>query len=417
MASPPVEDGALLTDGERIVAAGTFTALRHASAEVVDFGDAILLPPLVNAHTHLELTHFPRWAEEAGEGSEPRSFVDWILRVIRVKRRLDPAVLLPSIAAGIAESLRSGTGAVGDILSWLPGSEIHRSSPLRGRLFLELLGRAPDALHRLEGLAAAVAKGRIGELEPGVAPHSLYNLSADALEATYREALRHRWPITTHLAESSAETDFLAESRGEIAEKLFPAVGWGERVPTPSHRSPVEFLADRGGLFPGHLLAHGVHVGEDDVKHLAGTDAVVVLCPRSNDRLGVGKAPVALYLRAGVPLALGTDSRASCDSLSLWDEVAFARTAFAGEIDPARLLSIATRGGARALGLEGQMGVFAPGWGAHFQLLAPPVLPPAAELAEFLCAPGRTAEVASLFLGGRDVLQTPGDPPIIPLSS
>lgn len=415
IATPPLEDGALLIEGRRIVAVGPFAELRHASAELVDFGDAIILPPLANAHTHLELTHFPRWAEEAGEGSEPGSFVDWILRVIRVKRFLDPTRLAPSLSDGIAEALCSGTGAVGDILSWRPGREVHGTSPLRGRLFLELLGLDPEGVRQSLATALDMAvEGRTAFMEPGLAPHSPYNLTGELLDDIYAEARRRSLPVTTHLAESPAERTFLAESGGEIATRLYPAVGWGGRIPVPARRSPVEYLADRGGLFPGHLLAHGVQVGEDDVRSLAVAGVTVVLCPRSNARLGVGKAPVASYLRSGVPLALGTDSRASCDSLSVWDEIAFARSTFAGEIDPSELLDIATRGGAQALGLEGEMGVLAAEEGAHFQVLAPAALPRPGELVEFLCAPGRTGEVAALYLGGTDVLQTLGHPPIIP---
>jgi cytosine/adenosine deaminase-related metal-dependent hydrolase len=106
-----------------------------------------------------------------------------------------------------------------------------------------------------------------------------------------------------------------------------------------------------------------------------------------------------------VPLALGTDSLASCDTLSLWDEIAFARSWFEGLLSPPQLLTMATRNGASALGLGGEMGVLEAHRGAHFQVLVPPSLPPAADLAEFLCSPGRSAEVAALYLDGRDVLQ------------
>jgi cytosine/adenosine deaminase-related metal-dependent hydrolase len=121
--------------------------------------------------------------------------------------------------------------------------------------------------------------------------------------------------------------------------------------------------------------------------------------------LGVGRAPVEWYLEQGVPLALGTDSLASCDSLSLWDEIAFARSWFAGRLSPPQLLTMATRNGAAALGLGSEMGELAANRGAHFQVLVPASLPPAAELDEFLCSPGRSAEVSALYLDGREVLQ------------
>ena len=142
---------------------------------------------------------------------------------------------------------------------------------------------------------------------------------------------------------------------------------------------------------PSTLLVHGVQVAEADVERIAASGAAVVLCPRSNVRLGVGLPPVELYRRHNVPLALGTDSLASCDSLSVWDEIAFVRERFVAILSPAEILDIATRGGARALGLEGEMGELAPGRGAHFQVIAPKGLPAASELEEFLCSSGCTA--------------------------
>jgi cytosine/adenosine deaminase-related metal-dependent hydrolase len=114
---------------------------------------------------------------------------------------------------------------------------------------------------------------------------------------------------------------------------------------------------------------------------------------------------VELYQAAGVPLALGTDSLSSSDSLSIWDEMAFARQWFGEQISCRQLLEAATISGGAALGLDREMGALAPGWGAHFQVLTPARLPSAALLEEFLCSPGRTAEVKALYLDGRNVLQ------------
>jgi cytosine/adenosine deaminase-related metal-dependent hydrolase len=151
------------------------------------------------------------------------------------------------------------------------------------------------------------------------------------------------------------------------------------------------------------LLVHGVQVDVADVQQIAAAGCGLVLCPRSNEQLGVGTAPAALYRRHHVPLALGTDSLASNDSLSLWDELAAARRLYP-ELTPRELLHMATAGGAALLGLSGEMGSLAPGGGAHFQLLRPASLPSLSELVEFLCTPGRSAEVTQLWLGGEEVL-------------
>jgi cytosine/adenosine deaminase-related metal-dependent hydrolase len=405
---PPIEDGAILVRDGRIVEVGKRNAMTAAfpRAAVVDFGDAILLPPLVNAHTHLELTHLPRWAKEMGEGEEPATFVDWILRVIRVKRSVDPKRYRPSLEEGIRLSLAAGTGAVGDILSCFAARHAYAAAPLRGRLFLETLGRDPARNRQLlRAIGAILDEGRIGQMEPGLSPHSSYTLSAEYLEEVFEFARRRKVASSIHFAEAPEETDFIADSGGPLARILYPFVGWRNLVPPPARRTPASYMAERGGLTPWNLLVHGVQVTDEDVERLARAGTTVVLCPRSNARLGVGKAPVGRYRAAGIPLALGTDSLASCDSLSLWDELAFACGRFTGEIAPEGLLAMATAQGARALGLEGEMGTLAPGAGAHFQVLTPSVLPRGEELLEFLCAPGRSAEVAALYLDGRDVLQ------------
>jgi cytosine/adenosine deaminase-related metal-dependent hydrolase len=406
IASAPLEDGALLVDGERIAAVGRFAELRRADAELVDCGDAVLLPPFANAHTHLELTHYSHWQSIVGEISTPGSFVDWILQVIRVKRRMVPNRYLLSLQEGIRLALASGTGAVGDILSCFPARTAYAMSPLKGRLYYETLGLDPARNQEiLRTIGDLLDKGRVGALEAGISPHSPYTLSAEYLEEIFDFARRRGVPVATHLAESVDEVAFLEGAEGPLARVLYPYVGWREMLPPPARRTPVAYLADRGGLVAGNLLIHGVQVTERDVGRLAQAGASIVLCPRSNARLGVGRAPVELYLEQGVPLALGTDSLASCETLSLWDEIAFARSWFEGRLSPPQLLTMATRNGATVLGLGGEMGVLEANRGAHFQVLVPPSLPPAADLEEFLCSPGRSAEVAALYLDGREVLQ------------
>lgn len=406
IAAEPIEDGALLVAAGRIVAVDRFSTLQGTATEIVDFGEAVLLPPFANAHTHLELTRFPRWQEEAADTGTPASFVEWILQVIRVKRQVETGCFLPSLQEGIQRSLAAGTGAVGDILSFFPARTAYANAPLKGRLYFETLGRAParnrEILRTIAGLLDA---GAVGSLAPGISPHAPYTLAAEYLEEIFAFARRRQVPLAIHLAESVDEVAFLHDSAGPLAQRLYPCVGWSEMIPPPARRSPVAYLADRGGLVAGNLLIHGVQVTPADVGRIAGSGATVVLCPRSNARLGVGRAPVELYLEQGVPLALGTDSLASCDTLSLWDEIAFARNWFDGRLSPRQLLTMATRNGATALGLKGEMGVLEANQGAHFQVLLPPKPPSRAELEEFLCSPGRTAEVHALYLDGRDVLQ------------
>jgi aminodeoxyfutalosine deaminase len=402
----PIEDGALWIRGGRIAAIGRRDEVRRLDpkASCTDFGDAILLPPLVNAHTHLELTSFPEWARTAGETLQAPAFVDWILKVVRIKRSLPPQAFAGSLAEGIRRSLLAGTGAVGDILSHFPARKAYSGCPLRGRIFLEVLGRSAERWDTLlESAGRILDEAPPGSLRFGLSPHSPYTLAEDYLRQTLDLARRRQLPVTIHLAESSDEAAFLAASAGPLAERFYPVVGWGELLPPAAGLSPVRYLEACGGLHSGVLLVHGVQVDGNDLPLVAQSGAPVVLCPRSNARLGVGRAPLVDYQAAGVLLALGTDSMASNDSLSIWDELAFAREWFAGMATPRQLLTMATLGGSRALGLGGEMGSLQEGWGGHFQVLAPHCLPPARELWDYLCG-GCGDDLHQLYLDGREVL-------------
>jgi len=402
MAGEPLEDGAVLVEAGRIVAVGPYATLRRHHAALIDCGDAILLPPLVNAHTHLELTDFPTWAAALADLAAGETFVDWIRRVVQVKRARSGDDFAASVKHGIAQSLAAGTGAVGDILSHFAACSAYAASPLRGRLFFETLGHDPARTQpQLQEIATLLAAGLCGRLLPGLAPHAPYSLSAAHLAATVAQALREQAPLTLHAAESREEVALIRAAAGPIAQVLYPLAGW--ELPSPQHSSPIAYLSRQGALTPGMLLVHGVQVDAADVALIAAAGCGMVLCPRSNARLGVGTAPAALYRQLGVPLALGTDSLASNDSLSLWDEIAAARRVYPA-FSPPELLHLATAGGAALLGLTGEMGTLHPGSGAHFQLLRPNSLPALAELAEFLASPGRSAEVAELFLDGEEVL-------------
>lgn len=394
--APLLEDGALLVAGGRIRAVGRYPSLRHTSAAVIDCGDAVILPPLVNAHCHLELSHFAQWSKACGETAAPADFVGWIRHLVRVRRQTGAEAIPASIAAGIQQLLASGTGAVGDILTSFAALAPLLASPLHGRIYFETLGLEEERFAPALAAAMTAASAVVSPWKSGLSPHSTYTVSDCHMERAVSAGL----PLAIHCGESPEETLFLQGGKGAIADELYIAAGWPlpERV---SGLSPVSWLAAHGALSPQTLLIHGVQVSAADAGQVAVSGATVVLCPRSNARLGVGIAPVRLYRETGVRLALGTDSLASNDSLSLWDELAFARVVYP-EFTPVELLAIATRGGARALGVA--MGELIVGAGAHFQLLRPVSLPAPAELAEFLCSPGRSAEVHSLWLNGHDVL-------------
>jgi len=405
--APPLEDGALLVMAGDVHAVGPYRELsaRFPKAVEVDFGDAVLLPPLVNAHTHLELTDFPAWAEAAGHAGSPASFVDWILDLVRIRREISNAQLAASLASGLQSSLSAGTGAIGDIFTSLGAVAAYRSSPLRGRIFAEILGHDPRAVSdRLAEILPLLADPPAQDLTWGLSPHAPYSLSASTIGQVFAFAADQGLQSVIHLAESLEESDLLENGTGDIAERLYTAAGWNPSAAPALGCSPVQALCRQGRLRPQDLVVHGVQVDAADVALLKKHECCVILCPRSNATLTVGKAPVAAYAAAGVPLALGTDSLASAQSLSIWEELAFASSWFAGQLAPRSWLQIATLGGARALRLQARLGQLSAGCEASFQVVSLPALPGLDELEEALCCAGREIAVQHLYLAARNVL-------------
>ena len=195
----------------------------------------------------------------------------------------------------------------------------------------------------------------------GLSPHAPYSLSEPLLEQCADLLHRTNLPATIHLAESSEEVAYIGLGLGPIASDLLPAVGRH----SPSHRvrgeSPIAFLA-RFGLLSERLLAvHTVHVGGSDLELLKQHGVALALCLRSNHHLRVGTAPLPRYLASRLRVGLGTDSLASNETLSLWDEMRFALTLYGGAVTAQQLVTMATLGGAAALGMAQAIGSLTPG--------------------------------------------------------
>lgn len=402
--APPLEGGALLADDGIILATGTNADLmrEYPQAEQIDFGDALIVPLLVNAHTHLELTDFPQWATDSGRNDDPSSFVDWILNLIKVKVKLDKKLYRKSVANGLEQSLRAGTGAIGDILAHHSTRDAYLGCSLEGVLYLETLGQKAEVITRIKAeLFDILDEQKVGTVELGLSPHSPYTISASYLRQIYDRCHSDRLRCTTHVAESPEEVEFLQHGRGEIAATFYPFVGWESHIPRTSGLSPVEYLQQQGGLFPQNLLVHGVQLTPMEIEILAAEQMHLALCPRSNARLKVGKAPAAELLKSGVKLCLGTDSLASCDSLSIWDEMAFAHQWFDGELDAPTLFHMATLGGAQALGLDHCLGSLEKGKKAGFQVLQPQTKVASGDVFDYFVSPDCAQDIVQVYHNGQ----------------
>jgi cytosine/adenosine deaminase-related metal-dependent hydrolase len=373
--------GAIAVFDGKIVAAGTPRDVERvlpAGFSRREFPGAALLPGLVNAHTHLQIPRLKIPGNDVPPGSS--LFVEWLLGVIAWKRKAPPEEFRRNFDAAAAEALFFGTTATGEIAG--PDVGVYESCPLRARVFAEGIGFASEAAAEvLTAVEAALSRleefaGREGgTVAPGVSPHSLYTVGPALLRSLGDLAVRKGIPACLHLAESPAEMEFLRTGGGEIASRLYPAVGkdvsWfrGVGMPVPKYLEGADLLRE------GLILVHNVHLTRKEIVTLRERGARFVLCPRSNAAHGNGAPDVTHFIDARIPFALGTDSLGSVPDLSVWEEMQETRALYRGglpEEDICRVLfRAATEYGAAALGLPG--GLLRAGRAADFIVADNPV--------------------------------------------
>ena len=343
--APPIEDGAVLVDAAgRIAAVGPNAAVPtpHA-ARPLHFPDAVLMPGLINCHTHLELTHL------AGQNREPE-FAKWIRGVRALKDATSPEGFYSAAVAGVKDGWARGVTCVAETGSTGAVTRALHDMGGRGIVYQEVFGpepsQVPASMAELETAVAQLRRLATPQLRIGVSPHAPYTVSAPLYEAVAGFARRERLPVAVHLAESQEETQFVMDGNGPFAE------AWRARgIAVVAHAcSPVEYLRQRGVLTPGVLCIHCVQVDDADVAILASAGVAIAHCPRSNRAHAHGAAPLGAFRTAGLRVGLGTDSVVSVGDLDLWAEAAAAGLNWN---DALRMLTIE---GARALGWEGEIG-------------------------------------------------------------
>ena len=358
MSGPVVRDGGVVFEGDLILAIDNAQVLkdRHLDvARLVDLGAAIILPGLINAHTHLELSS----CACGDPPTSPASFVDWILSMPRrigreVNQRADE-LFAASTKLGIEQCLRFGVTCVGDISQQMHVTRpILRDSPLRAVSFGEVLGLGKRRARFEELLPMAIDERDASErLRIGLSPHSPYTLEPDAIRRCVKIADERRLPLAIHLAETSFEREFLKDHAGPLQEMWERLGSWEDFLETYGG-SPVGFAQSLGLLDRPTVLAHVNYCDERDIALLALGRASVVYCPRTHRYFGHPRHKWQDMIGAGINVAIGTDSCASSPDLNLVDELRLLH-----EIEPyvpAKMLwQMATRNAARALGWEKEL--------------------------------------------------------------
>lgn len=336
--APPLEGGYVaVSDGVIAEVCGS----NPDRGPVTDLGDVILLPGLVNAHTHLEFSGLAKPL-----GTPGMSLPTWIRTVIADRGRGDRDAAA-AIAAGLRESAAAGVTTIGEIATSPTAIYDVDQSP-RSLLFQEAIGFSAG---RVDSVAAEMERRveAAGDAA-GISPHAPYTVHPQLLARLVDLAISKQLPIAMHLAESREELQLLREGAGPFQELLAERSMWdGATIPRGSR--PLDYLRQLARA-PRSLAIHGNYFAAEEIEFAAAQRErmSVVYCPRTHAYFGHEPYPLEEMLAAGVQVVLGTDSRASNPDLNLLSEVQFAAGRFPG-VDPAVLLRMATLNAATALGL------------------------------------------------------------------
>ena len=351
--------GVLLVEGSTVVAAGEPAQIGSVpEAAIESHAQSVLLPAMVNPHTHLDLSAL---APRPFEGD----FDTWLLAIGDMRRAQQAEDRRRDVQRGIELSLAGGTAWVGDIAGHghREAIEVLRSSPLEGTVFVEYFGLGANQSSTAESMQALVrdvAAQRDG-VRLGISPHAPYSCGAKVYEAALETGL----PMATHLAESLEEEEMLATASGPMRALCERLGAWNDSATMPGVH-PVLAMESLLAQRPS-IAVHLNYIEEEHVEVLARTGTHVIYCPRASDYFGhphAGRSEhrYAQLIDAGVPVALATDSLQCLDTpdrISPLDEMRHLHVRDGA--DPMMLLAMATVHGAQALDRDPREVTFAPG--------------------------------------------------------
>jgi 5-methylthioadenosine/S-adenosylhomocysteine deaminase len=323
VSAAPIENGAVAVRANLIAGVGSYAEIveRFPEFAIESLGEAIILPGLINAHTHLELTAMRGYLE-----NEERDFFAW-LRKLTIARleRMTPDDVLVSATWGACEAVRAGITRVDDASDSAPISmRALQDVGVRGVVYQESFGPDPRlAAENFDKLKIKVQELQATQNElvrAGISPHAPYTVCGPQLELIASLAKSESLPLMMHAAESEAEELFVRDGCGAFAEGLARReIEWN----APGV-STIQYLRQVGILETHPLLAHCIRVDDEDIETLRTSGAKVAHCPKSNAKLGHGRAPFAKFIAAGVAVGLGSDSVASNNTCDILEEARFA---------------------------------------------------------------------------------------------
>ncbi len=346
---PPIENGAVAVAEGKILRAGTYDDLKEKGikGELIDHGEGVLMPALVNAHAHLEIPPFTNLPAE--------DFVTWLKAVIEKKQTLTTEQVQQAEKNAHQMLKQAGTGLVGNIKNF---PVINPDKQINEVTFYEFLGLKKEIANKRWSIFGKFLHETNHQSPIYPAAHAPYSVHPEFLPKIKEVALSRKQIFSIHVAESEAENEFLLEGKGAL-RALLEEKGLLPDNFRPPQKRPVPYLAELGLLTPQTLCVHCVEINAEDIRILQRYGVKICLCPRSNYYLNLNHAPWPLLKQSGLLLCLGTDSLASNQDLNLFKEMVFLyeKNAFSAS----ELLEMATWRGSMALGQGHRFGTMFPG--------------------------------------------------------
>ncbi|CAN5415781.1 amidohydrolase [soil metagenome] len=367
ISAEPIENGAVAIEKDKIIAVGKREELIEKFPEAAheNFGEAVIMPGLVNVHSHLEITIMRGFLDDVED-----DFYSWLIKLTKTRaEKLTEDDIETSAMLGAIEGARAGVTCFGDIGRYgRAGFEALKKVGLRGVLFQETEfspknEEAANDFAKLKDRFLALKETETELVKVGISPHAPYTVSRRLFEKITIYALDKNIKISIHAAESNQEREFFLTGEGFFAD-LYKNLNVEWNAPKVS---AVEYLANIGVLQTKPLLAHCVKVSEKDIEIIAKTDSRIAHCPKSNAKFGHGIAPLERFLDKKIRVGFGSDSVASNNICDILEEARFA-TLFARNLESKKrflnaeeIIKTATLCGASALGLENEIGTLQTG--------------------------------------------------------
>lgn len=354
-----------IPNGEVVVEDGIIQEVRPQKSPESDreeLGDAILMPGLINAHSHIEYTALRGQIEDI-------PFFPWIRALMASKTRLDRLDWLWSGRLAALELIAGGITTIGDNADAGISAQVAQECGLRATVYQELFGidnseTVYEIITRLDDKLLTNSRFESDRVRLGISPHAPYTIRPELFKVIAEYLSDTNLGTSIHVAETDAETDLIQSGSGPFAE-MFQKRGIEWSIPGVS---PTRYIYDMQALTTSTLAVHCVHQSREDIELIASTGASIVHCPKSNGKLGAGIAPLAEWLKTdGLCVALGTDSAVSNNGLDLFEEMRFAllsqraATRSVECVTAKQIVHMATLGGAQAMGISDHTGSLTPG--------------------------------------------------------